>query len=168
MKLKDPNEIKYPHLKKSQDIINHKRRERVNGLTKLSNTAKKLCLPSDMLDPSLITESTTYQHFISLIDTCLEMVEDLDLIKIMKEQTESDVPIPITPDVLISRDQLQLMCNDIAKLKATGSTKEVPIDKLSKICTLLMLNINSGARVCLPTTGVRRIVILVVYIHLRY
>ncbi|VDN17373.1 unnamed protein product [Dibothriocephalus latus] len=164
VRLKEPAEQRFPHLQKAAEQVRPTReRVRFKAIgTQLSESN---------------ASANSLKKFLARVDRILEAVEELDLltprvkgssakdkdsnvINIDDEEEEeaeeaaavalTDASVPA--EATIAPSDLAELSKDVAKLKSTGFANQVPMDRLLKLLTLLLLNVRDGANVT-PTSS---------------
>lgn len=92
------------------------------------------------IDPKEIAENESYSRFLASIDNVFENVEDCDLIG-------DDEEIP--SECLVSKLLLTELNSEGSKLRAVGLLHKVPVDRLTKLITILERNIKDGSNIAL-------------------
>ncbi|KAK4467443.1 hypothetical protein MN116_009056 [Schistosoma mekongi] len=159
VRLKEPIEARFPHIRKAGEST-RKRRERVNFGIMVSNN-----LPSQRNNPreSIVGgEKGSVQRFLYKLSTFLESVEETDLLKSLDGVSHSVNQLQkpnhedlnsyvdkdsLSTEVIISAEDLAEFCHDAAKLNSLGVANRIPTDRLLNFLTLLLLNIRDGANV---------------------
>uniref|UniRef100_A0A0X3NT48 Nipped-B protein n=1 Tax=Schistocephalus solidus TaxID=70667 RepID=A0A0X3NT48_SCHSO len=162
VRLKEPAEQRFPHLQKAAEQV-RPTRERVRFKafgTQLSESS---------------ASANSLKKFLSRVDKILEAVEELDLltpmvkgsslkkmdgdvINVDEDEAEAEeaavalADASVPAEATIAPSDLAELSKDVAKLKSTGSANQVPMDRLLKLLTLLLLNVRDGANVT-PTSS---------------
>uniref|UniRef100_A0A915HGM1 Nipped-B protein n=1 Tax=Romanomermis culicivorax TaxID=13658 RepID=A0A915HGM1_ROMCU len=92
------------------------------------------------IDPKEIAENESYSRFLASIDNVFENVEDCDLIG-----DEEEIP----SECLVSKLLLTELNSESSKLRAVGLLHKVPVDRLTKLITILERNIKDGSNIAL-------------------
>uniref|UniRef100_A0A1I8FGJ8 Nipped-B protein n=1 Tax=Macrostomum lignano TaxID=282301 RepID=A0A1I8FGJ8_9PLAT len=92
-----------------------------------------------VLSTEELVASETFVHFKELVDQALDAVEDVD-IKVLDDSDELPAELKI-PSRLLSD-----LCAKANQMKAVGAMKEMPVDRLVRLLSLLLANIKDGAK----------------------
>nr|VZH95966.1 unnamed protein product [Spirometra erinaceieuropaei] len=162
VRLKEPAEQRFPHLQKAAEQV-RPTRERV-----------RFKIMSAQLSESSASVNSL-KKFLSRVDKILDSVEELDLltpvvkssslkdkdgdvINVDEDEEEAEeaavalADASVPAEATIAPSDLAELGKDVAKLKSTGSANQVPMDRLLKLLTLLLLNVRDGANVT-PTSS---------------
>ncbi|KAK4474435.1 hypothetical protein MN116_001591 [Schistosoma mekongi] len=159
VRLKEPIEARFPHIRKAGEST-RKRRERVNFGIMASNN-----LPNQRNNPreSLVGgEMGSVKRFLHKLSTVLESIEETDFLKSLGGVPNSDDQLrkfncedvnsypdndSLPTEAVISAEDLAEFCRDAAKLNSMGVANQIPTGRLLNFLTLLLLNIRDGANV---------------------
>uniref|UniRef100_A0A1I8GDV5 Nipped-B protein n=1 Tax=Macrostomum lignano TaxID=282301 RepID=A0A1I8GDV5_9PLAT len=127
VRLKGSSESRYPPIAKGNS---DRPRERVKC---------GLGVNLGVLSTEELVASETFVHFKELVDQALDAVEDVD-IKVLDDSDELPAELKI-PSRLLSD-----LCAKANQMKAVGAMKEMPVDRLVRLLSLLLANIKDGAK----------------------
>ncbi|KAJ8977322.1 hypothetical protein NQ317_018604 [Molorchus minor] len=125
---------------KRRKIQREEKSEPVVVKPKLRRVEKKFVPVLEKLSQEELMETNTYHRFNKSIEHVLRSAEDIDLAEI----TEDGM---IQEEYLLSRNVMQELCTEAAKLKILGAMEMIPTEKLTRLLNILELNIRGGDRV---------------------
>ncbi|CAH8627447.1 unnamed protein product [Schistosoma mattheei] len=159
VRLKEPVETRFPHIRKAGEST-RKRRERVNfGITASNNLPIQR---NNSREQSVGGETGSVKRFINKLSTVLESIEETDLLRSLGSVPNSDDQLrksncddvisyldkeSLSTETIISAEDLAEFCRDAAKLNSIGVANQIPTGQLLNFLTLLLLNIRDGANV---------------------
>ncbi|CAH8574922.1 unnamed protein product [Schistosoma turkestanicum] len=159
VRLKEPVEARFPHIRKAGEST-RKRRERVNfGIMTLNNLSAQRNNPREQIVGG---ETGSVKRFLNKLSTVLESIEETDFLKsfggipnsddqLRKSNTEEIISYPdkesLSTEAIISAEDLAEFCRDAAKLNSIGVANQIPTGQLLNFLTLLLLNIRDGSNV---------------------
>nr|XP_023029223.1 nipped-B-like protein [Leptinotarsa decemlineata] len=107
---------------------------------KLRRVEKKFVPVLEKLSQEELMETNTYHRFNKSIEHVLRSGEDIDISEIADDGM-------IQEEYLLSRNVMQELCTEAAKLKILGAMEMIPTEKLTRLLNILELNIRGGDRV---------------------
>ncbi|CAH1153389.1 unnamed protein product [Phaedon cochleariae] len=107
---------------------------------KLRRVEKKFVPVLAKLSQEELMETNTYHRFNKSIEHVLRSGEDIDVTEIAEDGM-------IQEEYLLSRNVMQELCTEAAKLKILGAMEMIPTEKLTRLLNVLELNIRGGDRV---------------------
>ncbi|CAH8872943.1 unnamed protein product [Trichobilharzia szidati] len=159
VRLKEPVEARFPHIRKASESA-RKRRERVSfGVMSSNNLPDKRNMSRD---PNAGGETGSLKRFLNRLSNILESIEETELLKSLdgisnvddhsrKPNGEDGFPYAdkesLLTETVISAEDLAEFCRDAAKLNSVGVANQIPTGRLLNFLTLLLLNIRDGANV---------------------
>ncbi|CAH8674533.1 unnamed protein product [Schistosoma rodhaini] len=159
VRLKEPVEARFPHIRKAGEST-RKRRERVNfGITSSNNLPIQRNNPREQ---SVGGETGSVKRFLNKLSTVLETIEETDFLRSLGGVPNSDDQLrksncedvisyldkeSLSTETIISSEDLAEFCRDAAKLNSIGVANQIPTGQLLNFLTLLLLNIRDGANV---------------------
>ncbi|CAH8644983.1 unnamed protein product [Schistosoma guineensis] len=159
VRLKEPVEARFPHIRKAGEST-RKRRERVNfGITASNNLPIQR---NNSREQSVGGETGSVKRFLNKLSTVLESIEETDFLRSLGSVPNSDDQLrksncddvisyldkeSLSTETIISAEDLAEFCRDAAKLNSIGVANQIPTGQLLNFLTLLLLNIRDGANV---------------------
>ncbi|KAG5893186.1 hypothetical protein JTB14_016463 [Gonioctena quinquepunctata] len=107
---------------------------------KLRRVEKKFVPVLEKLSQEELMETNTYHRFNRSIEIVLRSGEDIDISEVAEDGM-------IQEEFLLSRNVMQELCTEAAKLKILGAMEMIPTEKLTRLLNILELNIRGGDRV---------------------
>ncbi|ENN74150.1 hypothetical protein YQE_09123, partial [Dendroctonus ponderosae] len=107
---------------------------------KLRRVEKKFVPVLQKLPSEELMESNTYVRFNKSLEHVLRSGEDIDFAEIGADDMIQD-------EHLLSRSIMSELCTEAAKLKVLGAMEMIPTDKLTRLLSILELNIRGGDRI---------------------
>ncbi|XP_066259899.1 nipped-B-like protein [Euwallacea similis] len=107
---------------------------------KLRRVEKKFVPVLQKLSSEELMESNTYVRFNKSVEHVLRSGEDIDFAEIAPDDMIQD-------EYLLGRSVMSELCTESAKLKVLGAMEMIPTDKLTRLLSILELNIRGGDRI---------------------
>ncbi|KAG5443974.1 Nipped-B-like protein B [Clonorchis sinensis] len=162
VRLKEPVEMRFPHLMRKSSEPIRRRRERVGfGTIPVGETPTKRHHTTPMTVFS--AEAGSLKRFLQRLQAVLDSVEDCDLLstvntvgtsgegngsgKLTVAERASRAGFTDDSEAFVAPEELAELCRDAAKLNATRVANQIPTDQLLKFMTLLLFNVRDGASV---------------------
>ena len=118
---------------------------------KVTKKVERMLIPMiPKIDVEELMESNTFHRFNKAVELIFDNMEEVNMEELNNDGQDENAELP--PEILIPKYQLQDLANETAKLKSMGATESIPVEKVTKLLSILELNIRDGSKVC-PLAG---------------
>ncbi|KRZ09115.1 Nipped-B-like protein, partial [Trichinella zimbabwensis] len=127
------------------DVIQERERQWNEIMKRRKEKERKRAEAGQNLDAFELAQLESYKNFCVAIDAVSEIAEEMD---ISTETADNEDEIPA--EYLIPKKLLGELCSEGTRLKAINAMHRVPLDKVTKVITVLDKNVKDSFK-CLPT-----------------
>ncbi|KRX59134.1 Nipped-B-like protein, partial [Trichinella sp. T9] len=127
------------------DVIQERERQWNEIIKRRKEKERKRAEAGQNLDAFELAQLESYKNFGVAIDAVSEIAEEMDL---STETADNEDEIPA--EYLIPKKLLGELCSEGTRLKAINAMHRVPLDKVTKLITVLDKNVKDSFK-CLPT-----------------
>ncbi|XP_003373935.1 putative HEAT repeat-containing domain protein [Trichinella spiralis] len=127
------------------DVIQERERQWNEIIKRRKEKERKRAEAGQNLDAFELAQLESYKNFSVAIDAVSEIAEEMDL---STETADNEDEIPA--EYLIPKKLLGELCSEGTRLKAINAMHRVPLDKVTKLITVLDKNVKDSFK-CLPT-----------------